>query len=129
MATVNAINSSDPIEVAKGGTGNATLTAYAVLCAGTTGTGALQPIASVGTANQVLTSNGAAALPTFQTAPSLDVDFEVVAGDPGAPTDGDIWFDSVEILCTTADTTWVVLSSKGNITIVQEYYGKKERNQ
>lgn len=27
-------------------------------------------------------------------------------------------FDAVELLCTTADTTWVVLSSKGNITIV-----------
>lgn len=26
-------------------------------------------------------------------------------------------FDSVELLCTTADTTWVVLSSKGNITV------------
>ena len=68
MATVNAINSSDPIEVAKGGTGNATLTAYAVITGGS-----------------------------------------LASSDD---------FDSVEILCTTADTTWVVLSSKGNITIV-----------
>jgi hypothetical protein len=49
-----------------GGTGVASHTAYAVLCGGTTGTGAVQSIASVGTANQVLTSNGAGALPTFQ---------------------------------------------------------------
>ena len=34
----------------------------------TTGTGALQSIASVGTAGQVLTSNGAGALPTMQNA-------------------------------------------------------------
>jgi hypothetical protein len=45
-------------------------TSYAVLCGGTTGTGAIQSIASVGTSGQVLTSNGAAALPTMQTLPA-----------------------------------------------------------
>jgi hypothetical protein len=54
------------LSVARGGTGVATATAYAVLCGGTTGTGAFQSIASVGTSGQVLTSNGAGALPTFQ---------------------------------------------------------------
>jgi len=53
--------------VADGGTGLSSTTAYAVLCGGTTSTGALQSIASVGTSGQVLTSNGAGALPTFQT--------------------------------------------------------------
>jgi hypothetical protein len=44
-------------------------TAYAVICGGTTAqTTALQSIASVGTSGQILTSNGAAALPTFQDA-------------------------------------------------------------
>lgn len=56
------------IPVADGGTGNASATAYAVLCGGTTSTGAHQSIASVGTSGQVLTSNGAGALPTFQNA-------------------------------------------------------------
>lgn len=56
------------VPVADGGTGASSLTAYAVLCGGTTSTGAVQPIASVGTAGQILTSNGAGALPTFQTA-------------------------------------------------------------
>lgn len=56
------------LTVPNGGTGFATTTAYAVLCGGTTATGAFQPIASVGTAGQVLTSNGAGALPTFQAA-------------------------------------------------------------
>lgn len=55
------------VVVADGGTGVSSATAYAVLCGGTTSTGALQSIASVGTSGQVLTSNGAGALPTFQT--------------------------------------------------------------
>ena len=57
---------SQVLPVIAGGTGDAALTAYAVLCGGTTTTGAVQSIASVGTATHVLTSNGAGALPTFQ---------------------------------------------------------------
>lgn len=56
------------IPVADGGTGVSTLTAYAVMCGGTTGTGAVQSVAGLGTSGQVLTSNGAGALPTFQDA-------------------------------------------------------------
>ena len=52
--------------VAGGGTGLATTTAYSVVFTGTTSTGAFQPSAGPGTAGQVLTSNGAGALPTFQ---------------------------------------------------------------
>lgn len=66
MVTNNAINSPDPADVSSGGTGLSSTTAYAVLCGGTTSTAALQSIASVGTAGQVLTSNGAGALPTYQ---------------------------------------------------------------
>lgn len=55
------------LPVAGGGTGLSSATAYAVLCGGTTSTGALQSVASVGTSGQVLTSNGAGALPTFQS--------------------------------------------------------------
>lgn len=58
------------LPVANGGTGVASTTAYAVLCGGTTTTGALQSIASVGNSGEVLTSNGASALPTFQAAPA-----------------------------------------------------------
>jgi hypothetical protein len=53
------------LTVAGGGTGVATLTAYAPIFGGTTGTGAVQS-GSVGTSGHVLTSNGAGALPTFQ---------------------------------------------------------------
>jgi hypothetical protein len=58
---------SGQLAVSRGGTGAASQTAYAVLCGGTTSTGAYQSVASVGTAGQVLTSNGAGALPSFQT--------------------------------------------------------------
>ena len=63
-----ASNVTGTLPVANGGTGATTQTAYAVLCGGTTSTGAYQSIASVGTSGQVLTSNGAGALPTFQAA-------------------------------------------------------------
>lgn len=54
------------LPVANGGTGRASHTAYAVICGGTTSTGAQQSIASVGTTGQVLKSNGPGVLPTFQ---------------------------------------------------------------
>jgi hypothetical protein len=62
-----ASNVTGTLPVANGGTGVASTTAYAVLCGGTTTTGPFQAIASVGTTGQILTSNGAGALPTFQT--------------------------------------------------------------
>jgi hypothetical protein len=72
LTTVGTIGTgtwnADTIGVDYGGTGRASHTAYAVLCGGTTGTGAQQSIASVGSSGQVLTSNGAGALPTFQAA-------------------------------------------------------------
>jgi hypothetical protein len=57
---------SVPVTVPNGGTGDTSMTAYAVVCGGTTSTNPLQPIASVGTVGQVLTSNGGGALPTMQ---------------------------------------------------------------
>jgi len=56
------------LPVASGGSGVTSATAYAVLCGGTTSTGSIQSIASVGTTGQVLTSNGAGALPSMQSA-------------------------------------------------------------
>lgn len=67
-ATSGAVSVAGTLAVANGGTGRTTNTAYAVICGGTTAGGVEQSIASVGTAGQVLTSNGAGALPTFQAA-------------------------------------------------------------
>jgi len=58
---------SGTLPVANGGTGSTSFTAYGVLTGGTTSTGAVQSVAAIGTNGQVLTSNGAGALPTFQT--------------------------------------------------------------
>lgn len=56
------------LPVAGGGTGDSSFTAYAIIAGGTTSTGALQNVSGVGTSGQVLTSNGASALPTWQAA-------------------------------------------------------------
>lgn len=53
--------------VADGGTGRSSFTPYAVICGGTTSTGQLQNVSGTGSSGQVLTSNGALALPTWQT--------------------------------------------------------------
>ena len=68
QATSLTLGWTGTLAVARGGTGDASFTTYAVICGGTTTTGALQSVASVGTSGQVLTSNGAGALPTFQAA-------------------------------------------------------------
>lgn len=66
------VNSTDAVQatgnVANGGTGATSFTAYALVAGGTTSTGALQSVSGVGTSGQVLTSNGAGALPTWQSA-------------------------------------------------------------
>jgi hypothetical protein len=55
------------VPVGNGGTGDSSFTAYAVICGGS---GALQNVSGVGSSGQLLTSNGAAALPTWQNAPA-----------------------------------------------------------
>lgn len=57
--------------VSQGGTGLASLTAYALLAGGTTSTGVMQQVSGLGTLGQVLTSAGAAALPTWESIPPV----------------------------------------------------------
>lgn len=54
--------------VVSGGTGNTSLTPYALLTGGITATGILQQVSGLGAAGQVLTSNGSGALPSWQDA-------------------------------------------------------------
>lgn len=75
--TATSLTLTNALAVASGGSGRASATAYAVICGGTTSTGAQQSIASVGNSGQVLTSNGAGALPTFQAAASGAQDYIV----------------------------------------------------
>lgn len=68
---LTSLTLGSPLGVASGGTGLATTTAYGLIAAGTTATGNFQQVSGTGTSGQVLTSNGASALPTWQNAVSL----------------------------------------------------------
>lgn len=65
--------STGTLGVDQGGTGLSTTTAYSVVFTGTTSTGNFQASAGPGSSGQVLTSNGAGALPTFQALPASGV--------------------------------------------------------
>jgi hypothetical protein len=74
IGTVGSITtgtwSATPISAVKGGTGKTSYTPYALLAGGTTSSGTLQQVSNTGDVGDVLTYNGAGALPTWQTAPS-----------------------------------------------------------
>ena len=176
--------SSDPTYgtavVAGGGTGATSFTAYSVITGGTTSTGALQNVSGVGTTGQVLTSNGASALPSWQnasssvfpwtdvttTSQSMAINNGYTANNAGLVTltlpstaaygsivrvsgkgaggwtiaqnsgqtihfgsvntttgtggslSSTLQYDTVESLCSTANTDWTVQFSIGNITYV-----------
>lgn len=65
--TVNTLGLTNALTVPNGGTGVTSATAYALLTGGTTSTGAFQTVSGTGTSGQVLVSNGAGALPSWQT--------------------------------------------------------------
>jgi len=94
-----------PVTVAYGGTGLSTTTAYSIICAGTTSTGNFQSLASVGSAGEVLTSNGAAALPTWQPGGSDTCTFTMAAGN--TVVKGDVVYKTAtnnEVAIADADT-------------------------
>jgi hypothetical protein len=68
--TGGSITGITDLAVTDGGTGQGSAVAYTPICGGTTTTSAYQSVASAGSSGQVLTSNGASALPTFQAIPA-----------------------------------------------------------
>lgn len=98
---------ANPLIVSNGGQGNSSLTAYAVICGGTSSTSAFQSIASVGTANQVLTSNGAGALPTFQTTTGDTPTVYTLSNNSGNPADGATYF-------LANGSTTIAITASGN---------------
>ena len=66
-ATSMTLGWTGSLAVSRGGTANTTFTAYSVICAGTSATGAFQNVVGLGTAGEQLTSNGPGALPTWQS--------------------------------------------------------------
>jgi hypothetical protein len=77
-----------PLNVVEGGTGVASFTPYAVIVGGVTSTDPLQQVVGVGTTGQVLTSNGASALPTWQTSGAGSVTSVALADGSTAPIYG-----------------------------------------
>lgn len=67
-----------PLIVADGGTGGAELGAYEVLAGGTTSTGPVQSVSGTGTTGQVLTSQGASALPAWGAGLPLTTEGDLV---------------------------------------------------
>ena len=75
------------LSVSSGGTGLSSLTAYAILAGGTTTTDAMQQVSGVGTTGQVLLSNGASALPTWQNT-NLTGAIQTITGNDGIHLSG-----------------------------------------
>jgi hypothetical protein len=103
MATNNAINSLNPIQVALGGTGAATLTTHGVLLG--EGTGAITALAAAATGATLMGSTGAD--PAFTGSPSFSG--SVTAGTSITATSGDLTITAGNILLPTTS------SSVGNI--------------
>jgi len=100
--TGTAAGLSATLAVTSGGTGLTTLTtAYGILCAGTTATGNIQTLA-VGTAGQLLMSNGAA-LPVWSTAT-----FPTTAGTSGniLTSNGTNWISQAPAVTASTTLTW-----------------------
>lgn len=118
--------SGTDLSVPNGGIGRSSMTAYAVVCGGTTATAALQPIASVGTSGHVLTSNGAGALPTFQAGTgamvlitSTDLSSDATAdftGFDGTSYDGYIFVLQNIIPATDAVHLWLRTSTDAGVS-------------
>ena len=69
--TLSALQAADltgVVSVIHGGTGDNTATSYAVVTGGTASTAPFQQVSGLGTAGQLLTSNGTGALPSWQAA-------------------------------------------------------------
>ena len=68
--TVVSTHLSSALPVGQGGTGGSAVTSYAVVTGGTTTGSALQQVPGLGASGQILTSQGAGSLPSWQNAPA-----------------------------------------------------------
>lgn len=83
-AGTSTITLGGVLGVPNGGTGNTSFTAFSVITAGTTSTNPFQNVSGLGTSGQVLTSNGAGLLPTWQAASASGI--ITINGDVGSVT-------------------------------------------
>lgn len=110
------------LSIPRGGSGASSFTAYAVLCGGTTSTNPLQSVAGLGNAGDVLTSNGAAMLPTFQAPSGGGVTSTQVQQNAfNTGVDSGV-ADAYDVAVTPAITTpyngmlLVLITANGNVT-------------
>jgi hypothetical protein len=103
--TGGSISGITDLAVADGGTGRSDTVAYTPICGGTTSIGSHQSVISTGTSGQVLTSNGAGTLPSFQALPA--------AGTWTATTK--VYADSP--FTAAADNTILCNAASGSMTI------------
>jgi hypothetical protein len=85
-----------PQPVVEGGTGDQSLTSYAVLCGGITTTSPIQSVVGTGTLGQVLTSNGAALLPTWQPGGGGGSGITTLDGNTGSATGATVTISGTE---------------------------------
>ncbi len=83
-ASATILTDNAAVTVAQGGSGRASTTAYAVICGGTTSTAAEQSVSGLGSSGNVLTSNGAGALPTWQPASGTGTVTSITLTQPSA---------------------------------------------
>ncbi len=105
-----------------GGSGIASTVSYAPICGGTTTTGALQSVASVGSSGQYLTSNGVGVLPSYQAFPSLGTSPLIYTKVTLSPSDITGMFASPKLLVAAGGANtllvviWAVLELNFNTT-------------
>lgn len=95
------------ITVNAGGTGIDTATAYSVICAGTTSTGAFQSLGALGASGTVLMSNGAGALPSFQAVGAAASLYTFTMAAANTVVKGDVVYKTAtndEVAIADADT-------------------------
>ncbi len=116
MATNNAINSQDPIQVALGGTGATTFTAHGVLLG--EGTGAIVPTAAATNGMALLGSTGAD--PVFATLTSSDssITFTTGAGTLSLQVANPVpaWTDVTGTSVALAANSAYILDNAGLVT-------------
>ena len=103
------------VGVAGGGTGVTTFTPYAVITGGTTATGPLQNVSGVGSSGQILTSNGASALPTWQTG----------SGGTGTFNCTTVTLTSAQVKALRATPITVVAAQGAGVWIIPLMYAAK----
>lgn len=104
-----------PITVSFGGTGDTSFTAYAPVCGGTSTTAPLQSAATgISNSGYVLTSNGAAALPSFQ--PLALPGGQVVSLTLTAAQVNSVYATPIQILAAQGANTCIVVQE-----VVYEY--------